>query len=60
MLNKPVCRKVSEVQVKEALVEEGRAESKRTATLNGLTTQKQKGFKSGLQSSIFRLWMIAN
>ena len=40
MLNKPVCRKVSEVQVKEALVEEGRAESKRTATLNGLTTQK--------------------
>lgn len=60
MLVKPVCRKVSEVQVKEALAEEGRTESKRTATLNGLTTQKQKGFKSGLQSSIFRLWMIAN
>ena len=55
MLVKPVCREVSEVQVKEALVEKGCTESKRTAILNGLTTQKQKGFKSGLQSSIFQV-----
>ena len=37
MLVKPVCRKVSEVQVKEALVEKGCTESKRTAILGGLT-----------------------
>ena len=55
MLVKPVCRKVSEVQVKEALVEKGCTESKRTAIVNGLTTQKQKGFQSGLHISIFQV-----